>query len=279
MHTENKINDKRRTPPPARRDSRSALYAAKPKGARLSPPSKRAPTSQGTKSKSIMKDPAPLLINRALPIKKSPGSKIKTAPTHYKKGKQGYGANRKAQLEYSDLQPWERQPDEGPEAYAQFTVYRDMAPEVRGYAKVAAIVHMSKTVCTRHGATHYWVERAAAWDFHLERARLSATETYQIEMAARHAMLAKGMLDKLTERLKKVNLNTLGPKEIAQWLDVGVKVERLSRGLRPEETAGTVVNINNNIKGLSDQELLTELAKEGIRQGSAANKVINALPA
>lgn len=182
------------------------------------------------------------------------------------------------QFEYVDLQPWERQPDESPQAYALFAMYRDMPPDERGYGSLAKRINKNPQRLGMFGSDHRWVERAAAWDFHLERARLAATESHQIEMALRHAELSKSMLDKLTARLNTIELARLGPKEIAQWLEVGVKVERLSRGLKDEAVAGAIGN-NGNVKTLSDQELLAELAREGLRRRYTVGKVLDAIPA
>ena len=186
-----------------------------------------------------------------------------------------------AQFSYEEIGgplPWERQPNESAQAYRQFQTYRDMEPSDRGYAKVAAKLGLSHIQLTRNGAIQRWVERAAAWDFHLERARLIQTEQYQMEMAARHAEIAQDMLTKVKTRLLGVNLKSLGPKEIAQWLEVGVKVERLSRGLSSDAAMQVLNQTNVQINHLSDKEIMIELAREAGRNGGSrkALEAVNA---
>lgn len=172
---------------------------------------------------------------------------------------------------------WERQPAETYEAYAKFCTFRDLDPSDRTYPNVAQKLGLNSTNLRETGTAYRWVERAAAWDMHIDRARIAATETYQIEMAARHAELAQNMLGKLAVRLEKVNLAQLGPKEIASWLEVGVKVERLSRGLRtgdPDGSPGSITNnTTNNILALSDQDLIQMLSREGVRRGKEIKNI------
>jgi hypothetical protein len=184
------------------------------------------------------------------------------------KGSTQHGLSQFSYEEIGGPTPWERQPMESIKAYAQFQVYRDMNPPDRGYLKVAEKLHLSQVQIAHAGAVQRWVERASAWDFHLERARLQQTEQYQAEMAARHAEIAKEMLGKVKQRLLSVNLKTLGPKEISQWLEVGVKVERLSRGLSSEAAEKALYQTNVQINHLTKQEIMTELAREGVKGAS-----------
>lgn len=189
-------------------------------------------------------------------------------------------ADADSQFDYNFIQPWERQPQESSHAYNMFCMYRDMPPSERSYK--ALILALGKSKNNKHihlfGSDHKWVPRAAAWDFHIERARLAATETYQVEMAMRHAEISKSMLDKLTERIRTIDIRLLGPKEIAQWLDIGVKVERLSRGLQSDDVTHVSINQTNNVLTLSDQEIMSALANEGIRTSRGTTKVLNAAP-
>jgi hypothetical protein len=173
--------------------------------------------------------------------------------------------------------PWEQQPSESLDAFEKFNIYRDLLASERSYTIVARQVGMTPNSVRTLGIANRWTERACAWDIHINRARQSATEVYQVEMAARHAQIASNMLVKVAERLEKVNILQLAPKDIAAWLEVGVKVERLSRGLHtsdPEGSPGTVNNnITNNILTLSDQDLIQALAREGVRRGNEIKKL------
>lgn len=47
----------------------------------------------------------------------------------------------------------------------------------------------------------------------------------------KNAELAAAFLSRLAERLETINTEDLTPADIARWLEVGIKLERLSRGL------------------------------------------------
>lgn len=181
----------------------------------------------------------------------------------------GRGTSERArQIPRDDLQPWERQPDETPEAYRYFCYYRDADPAERSQAHVQRKFGLSRTVVCRHSSNHRWIERAATWDFHIERCRLAKTETMQTEMASRHAEIAVVMLTRVKQRLARINFNKLDPKAIAAWLEVGVKVERLSRGLSPTEASDRMSKVSVNINSMTDQDILAQIAIEGNKRGS-----------
>ena len=228
------------------------------------------------------KNPPPHIRKGESPYKQNPAIKWKRSPhqTGAQADKIGGGTyNVKgrtqaaiAQFSYEEVGgplPWERQPNESPQAYHQFQCYRDMDPVIRSNYTVEAKLGLSRTQITRNCAVQRWVERAAAWDFHLERARLIKTEGYLAEMHARHAEIAQEMLKKTRERLLKVKLSTLGPREIAQWLDVGVKVERLARGVASGEVKGGDTT-NINVKSMSMKQLMIAMAAEGRKGGIPA---------
>jgi hypothetical protein len=187
-----------------------------------------------------------------------------------------------AQFSYEEIggpMPWERQPNESAIAYRYFQYYRDMDPTERGYGKIKEKFGVGQTVVIRNGSVQRWVERAAAWDFHLERARLIQAEKYQMEMAVRHAEIAQEMLARVKQWLLEVDLKKLGPKEVAQWLEVGVQVERLSRGMNSEQAVPILNQTNIQIKQMSDKEIALELAREGVRGQSSgkAQKFLQAV--
>ncbi|MFA5312949.1 MAG: hypothetical protein WC375_06515 [Methanomassiliicoccales archaeon] len=143
--------------------------------------------------------------------------------------------------------PWERQPDESPEAYRAFCVYRSLGTEKRSHEAVAL------TVCKRRkegGGTpgyipawsvkYHWVERATAYDDHLDEIRRNADEKAIVEMSKKHA---KGMRKIFDKGLKRIE--ALGEEDIRGGLALelamnGMKGERLARGLTTDSTAQTI---------------------------------------
>ena len=159
-------------------------------------------------------------------------------------------------------EPWEQQPGETPKAYAQFVAYRDMEPFSRSFKLAAQKFNLPTSSASLLASNNDWVARATAWDMYLDRARSAQNEMNQLEMAARHAEIAKLMLGKIKDRLTTINFRALEPKVVSQWLEIAVKVERLSRGLTAESIVNNVQNISVNLRQMSEEDLLREIERE-----------------
>jgi hypothetical protein len=61
--------------------------------------------------------------------------------------------------------PWDRQPNESPQAFEAFAIYRDMSYQ-RSLAAAAWKLRKTKKLLERWSATHGWVKRVAAWAQH-----------------------------------------------------------------------------------------------------------------
>lgn len=81
--------------------------------------------------------------------------------------------------------PWDRQPKETTQAYEAFDLYRHMGPE-RSVIKVAQKCGKYRSQIGRWSSKWSWVDRAAAWDQHLDKQAQKALE--REEIAARKAM-------------------------------------------------------------------------------------------
>lgn len=136
--------------------------------------------------------------------------------------------------------PWERNPRESQPAWEAFCTYRDMGQE-RSVRRAARSLHKSLTVVGGWSSRWRWPDRCAAWDSEQDRVRRDASLKAITEMARRHASLAVGLQVKLAERLKGINAMELTPRDLATWLDLAVKVERLSLG-EPTEIAAREVS-------------------------------------
>lgn len=165
------------------------------------------------------------------------------------------------------VQPWERQPSESAIAYRAFQIFRDLEPAKRSLPKVAEILGQGGSSVSGFSRHNLWRQRAAAWDFHLNRARLAQSEMYQLDMSARHAEIAKMMLERVRERLATVKFNTLDHKTVAAWLEIGMQAERLSRGLNPEQTINHAHSLNVNLRQMTEAEIMAEINVETKRSG------------
>ena len=133
-------------------------------------------------------------------------------------------------------EPWNRAEDETDAQFRGFTIYRDLGPtrELRSAAAIYADVEVA-TVSTvdrmkKWSAQRGWVARCQAWDSYLDNQMLALVADQVTDARARHAAAARIMVDKVAERLTEVDPSELSVSELARWIDVAVKVERLALG-------------------------------------------------
>jgi len=131
---------------------------------------------------------------------------------------------------------WERQPDEGSKAYAAFCVYRDLGPDRslektrQKLGKSAGYTRWMHTWSSKYD----WVTRAQAYDDYIEKKKREEKEKAILDMAERHAKLSMAFLQRVAQRLQQIDPSELSPADMAKWLDVATKLERLSRGVPTE---------------------------------------------
>jgi hypothetical protein len=130
--------------------------------------------------------------------------------------------------------PWEQQPGESARAFGAFCAYRDLGPRrsLRAaaqtfYGRAAAALERQVDKWSR---AFRWVERAGAWDRHLDAEARRAQEEARREMAERHAKEARALQAKAVERLRSLRPEELGPTELLRYLVEAAKLERLALG-------------------------------------------------
>ena len=181
---------------------------------------------------------------------------------------------------------WEMLPTENTEQYAKFAAYRDMAyqgqPEsidqkgnityarrtgkrsIRGLAKTLNL--QSARPLELLSVKFDWISRCEAYDKDLDRRSREAQEEAVIKMREDHALLGAQMIRKATKRLLTMQENEITAGDLIRMADIGVKIERLSRGQSTENQNisgslahnGTVkvdISTQANLKDLSDEEL------------------------
>lgn len=134
--------------------------------------------------------------------------------------------------------PWDRQDDEPEKAYSYFALYRDLG-RTRTVAKAAAEVHKSRDYLHKLASTWRWVQRAQAWDREQDRLYSEGLAERRRDMAERHARIASALQAKIVARLQSLDPAKLTPNDIARWLEVATRVERLALGLPDSTTAHT----------------------------------------
>lgn len=104
---------------------------------------------------------------------------------------------------------WDRQPDETPRAYQAFVLYRDLPPETRSLntawrsAKPDAGDRAAGT-WTTWSTEHRWVERAAAYDEHVDSERLRARLVRIRQLEARRVDFELANQARLERRVARI---------------------------------------------------------------------------
>lgn len=164
---------------------------------------------------------------------------------------------------------WERQAGETPLEYRKFCAYRDMRPadkiaKPRSLQELAGEMKVSLQHLKAVSRKNNWVSRCEEYDAYIDEKARAQCEAEIIEMRKNHALLASQMLKKAAKRLLTISEEEITVADIVRMVDVGVKIERLSRGESTEnqkisgeiKTDATIIHRGNlNLSGLSDEEL------------------------
>lgn len=143
--------------------------------------------------------------------------------------------------------PWDMRPGETARAYAAFCAYRDMGPDrsLRGLRDSGNRAASNLRQMADWSSKHDWPDRAASWDQFVDH-EVQDDQLEQIkEMRRRHAALASNMLNQAAQRILSFDAADLSPTELARWVEIGVKIERMSRG----EAAVTVAQADHQDPG------------------------------
>jgi hypothetical protein len=172
-----------------------------------------------------------------------------------------------------NVYPWERIPGETSREYQKFCAYRDMNSSdkpirKRSLQRLAKELGLSLDHLKKLSAKNDWVSRAAAYDEYLDELAREQNEAEIIKMRKNHALLASQMITKAAKRLLTMPEEEITAADLVRLVDVGVKIERLSRGESTEnkQISGeakvihqgevTVKNqMNLDLSRLTDEEL------------------------
>lgn len=168
---------------------------------------------------------------------------------------------------------WERLPGETVGQYDKFCAYRDMKipgdpSSRRSIRALSGTIGSPKRYLDKLSSSLQWVARAEAYDVEMERKARAQNEAAILKMRKDHAELASQMIKKAAKRLLLIPEEELSAADIVRMFDIGVKIERLSRGQATENrqfsgeatfnhTGDITVKstMDVNLTGLSDEDL------------------------
>lgn len=166
---------------------------------------------------------------------------------------------------------WERLPTENTEQYGKFCAYRDMAymdgrcVNKRSLRKLAKQLELQAARPLELLSVKFdWSNRCDAYDKYMEQKSRETQEAAIIKMREDHALLASQMIRKATKRLLTIPEEEITTADLVRLADVGVKIERLSRGETTENVGGNIAHkgtvkvtmqTEHDLADLSDEEL------------------------
>jgi hypothetical protein len=128
-----------------------------------------------------------------------------------------------------DRMPWDRQEGETAKAFEAFQIYRDIGPE-RSQRKVCQKLSKNTRTIADWSSKNNWVERCEKYDVYIDSETQKQKRKDILAMRERHAQTGMDLLAKAAKALQKIPDESIKASEIAKMIDVGVKIERLSRG-------------------------------------------------
>lgn len=174
---------------------------------------------------------------------------------------------------------WEKQPNESIEAFECFTIYRSLympgnkRPTIN---MVAERVSKGFSAVTHHSKNWRWPVRLDAYIAELDRTKLAMEEEARREMLVRHVQTAIDVQKKATDRLATLLPEDLGVKEVIQYIDTAIKIERQARAdsmmgtVHESDTSAQVNNVQININTDQNQSNLAGILSILERSGALA---------
>lgn len=158
-----------------------------------------------------------------------------------------------------DPQPWERQPYDTEESWPEFVAYRDSPRPRKAYSYRPG--KRNPIQVAQWIERHFWRERVAEYDRHLDAIELAEREALLAqsarEIAAQHMSLLHDARNVLSAELSKLlatvrasNLEVMKPRDLRALLETTVKLDRLVRGEVTER-----VEESTDLSHLSDEDL------------------------
>lgn len=144
---------------------------------------------------------------------------------------------------------WDKLPEESMSMYTRFCWYKDsiytadengeMAIDItkrRSYKATAAQFGRSIHDIEVAGKKYRWKERCEAYDAYIALKARQENDKKVLRMLNNHAVLGAAMVQRAAKRFISLNEDDLSAADTIKMADVGVKIERMSRGVGGNET-------------------------------------------
>lgn len=134
----------------------------------------------------------------------------------------------------TDIDPWERQPNETPKKHGQFTAYRDLG-RTRTLTEAAKKLTLAYGHVRNVAGEYRWRDRVDAYDSHMDAQYQAMWLEERRKAAEADAKVLGAAMSKLVQRLQTLRAEELTPGEFTRLLDVALRNRRVLFG-DPTET-------------------------------------------
>lgn len=153
---------------------------------------------------------------------------------------------------------WDKREDESAKAYEWFCRYRDMGPG-RSHEKLNQKYSESiskKSLTLRWSSKYAWVERAEAYDAHIEAIKREANEDRVRQTAEEHIDVADRIMDLALCKLALLEGMEVKPNEVKGLIELSVKMKRDALGVADKHEVSGEIHVDHKVaKKLSDDLL------------------------
>ncbi|MEH7747050.1 hypothetical protein V7659_18710 [Neobacillus drentensis] len=147
--------------------------------------------------------------------------------------------------------PYEQLEGESSRAFEAFRIYRDLGP-ARSTGKVQEKTGKNLRLLERWSSEHSWVERARAFDQHMDKKAIQEMELQHKEIKMLETEVIYTAFKKIKKGIDAMNPEGMTPNELAKWIETAVKLGRLIHG---ESTEISEVNHTGEVKAKHEYDI------------------------
>ncbi|MFD8774493.1 hypothetical protein [Streptomyces sp. NPDC059916] len=146
------------------------------------------------------------------------------------------------------LPPWEKQPGETVSRYGQFLTYRDLG-RARTLPRTAELLQRHPVTVRKSSAEFRWLERAEAYDRHLDKLYEATWLEERRKAAEADAKILGAAIGKVAQRLPSLNAQEMSAGDVIRLMDVAMRHRRVLFG----DPTDTVVVTDQVVSPLAAQ--------------------------
>ncbi|MFJ6014479.1 hypothetical protein [Streptomyces sp. NPDC092952] len=149
------------------------------------------------------------------------------------------------------LPPWEQQPGETSKKYGQFVTYRDLG-RARTLPRAAELLQRHPVTIRKASAEFRWLERAEAYDRHLDRLYEATWLEERRKAAEADARILGAAIGKVAQRLPHLNAAEMSAGDVIRLMDVAMRHRRVLFG-DPLETVVVTTESRSPLAGALEE--------------------------